>query len=74
MDCVVHGVTKSRTRLSDFHLISYSSVCMSVILNALPHLFLYQPGASTPHPALLPGLLLPWVSQRVTHPLHPAAS
>ena len=28
MDCVVHGVTKSQTRLSDFHLISYSSVCI----------------------------------------------
>ena len=23
MDCIVHGVTKSRTRLSDFHFIFY---------------------------------------------------
>ena len=28
MDCVVHGVTKSLTQLSDFHLNSYSSVCI----------------------------------------------
>ena len=25
MDCVVHGVAKRRTRLSDFHLLTYSS-------------------------------------------------
>ena len=25
MDCVVHGVTKSRTRLSDFHFLSITS-------------------------------------------------
>ena len=24
MDCIVHGVTKSRTRLSDFHFLSLS--------------------------------------------------
>ena len=32
MDCIVHGVTKSRTRLSDFHFITlcsryYNCVC-----------------------------------------------
>ena len=32
MDCIVHGVAKSRTRLSDFHLhnICFSNLCHSV--------------------------------------------
>ena len=27
MDCIVHGVTKSRTQLSEFHFSSLTAVC-----------------------------------------------
>ena len=27
MDCIVHGVAKSRTRLSDFHSLTHSPLC-----------------------------------------------
>ena len=30
MDCIVHGVTKSRTQLSDFHFTSKLSVSFTV--------------------------------------------
>ena len=31
MDCIVHGVTKSRTRLSDFHFHTYSQPSLSLL-------------------------------------------
>ena len=30
MDCIVHGVTKSRTRLSDFH---FTSLCINALVS-----------------------------------------
>ena len=35
MDCIVHGVTKSRTRLSDFH---FYFICYLSLLSGLFHL------------------------------------
>ena len=32
MDCIVHGVTKNQTRLSDFHFLSLSGNTTKVIL------------------------------------------
>ena len=31
MDCIVHGVAKSQTRLSDFHFMSLSIMCSRII-------------------------------------------
>ena len=40
MDCIVHGITKSRTRLSDFHSTSQSPGYTPLILDLLPLCFL----------------------------------
>ena len=32
MDCVVHGVAKSQTRLSDFHSLNFALACPCVVL------------------------------------------
>ena len=42
MDCIVHGVAKSRTRLSDFHSLTHSAQG-----NQAPALQLLSPLAST---------------------------
>ena len=31
MDCIVHGVSKSRTRLSDFHSLSHGQEALNII-------------------------------------------
>ena len=49
MDCTVHGVTKSWTRLSDFHIISYNIAFLT------PSLFCLKL-PSSPTPFWLPGL------------------
>ena len=38
MDCLVHGVAKSRTRLSDFHYHSHDCGVQSIVL----YIVLYQ--------------------------------
>ena len=38
MDCIVHGVTKSRTRLSDFHLV--------IFISSLDFFFFFSCGGS----------------------------
>ena len=35
MDCIIHGVTKSWTRLSDFHSITHSLFCIETEGNPL---------------------------------------
>ena len=47
MDCIVHGITKSRTRLSDFHLHFYSrhnfyTFLLNTVFCMLVSTFLYQ--------------------------------
>ena len=32
MDCIVHGIAKSRKRLSDFHFFQYFTICICHIL------------------------------------------
>ena len=50
MDYALHGVTKSRTRLSDFHLTNSSSVLYPVIL----HIFATLSVAFGPAESALP--------------------
>ena len=38
MDCVVHGVIKSRTQLSDFHTMHLYYMSDTILLHILPHL------------------------------------
>ena len=38
MDCVVHGVLKSWTQLSDFHTMHLYSISDTILLHILPHL------------------------------------
>ena len=78
MDCNVHGVTKSRTRLSDFHLLelgrSLLSSCFSVPQSSLlePCMWLQRcPGPGLPWgsgPCLGPSPLLPARPHRAACP------
>ena len=43
MDCIVHGVTKSQTRLSDFHSLCNCNYCISSKINT-------KASMTTPHP------------------------
>ena len=76
MDCMVHGVTKSQTRLSDFHLhFSYwvmgfpgslagkESACNEGDLSSIPGLGRSHGGRhSNPIPVFLPGES-PWTEE-----------
>ena len=57
MDCIVHGITKSRTRLSDFHF----TYPMSIHFVFCYLIKLYRQGSHTPHPEKIfaPGFTCP---------------
>ena len=48
MDCIVHGISKSQTRLSDFHFLSLCTICPWVHLPHLWQLF-FQPWGMDSH-------------------------
>ena len=73
MDCVIHGVAKSWTRLSDFHSLSHSTyqrqeeVCLAAAAKSLQScLTLCNPIDGSPPGSLIPGILqarpLEWVA------------
>ena len=67
MDCIVHGITKSQTGLSDFHFHIYICVCMCVYIERDGYIWVYiyisvqfshsvVSNSATPWSAAWPGL------------------
>ena len=64
MDCIVHGVEKSQTRLSDFHLITYVLWLCRVLVVA-GRILVPGPGIKPGHPVLGAWSFSPWTTREV---------